>query len=83
MLRFVVMGLKREIRTEEKPLLAELLARPNVLDRFDTPNAMHLVQLIGHASAVITNDTSAAHIAAPALVLSAPSIVRALPVAVT
>ena len=63
MLRFVVMGLKREILTEEKPLLAELLARPNVLDRFDTPNAMHLVQLIGHASAVITNDTSAAHIA--------------------
>ena len=63
MSRFVVTGLKSEILTEEKPLLAEVLARPNVLDRFDTPNVMHLVRLIGHASAVITNDTSAAHIA--------------------
>jgi ADP-heptose:LPS heptosyltransferase len=63
MSRFAVTGLKSEILTEEKPLLAEVLARPNVLDRFDTPNVMHLVRLIAHASAVITNDTSAAHIA--------------------
>jgi ADP-heptose:LPS heptosyltransferase len=63
MSRFVVTGLKSEILTEEKPLLAEVLARPNVFDRFDTPNVMHLVRLIARASAVITNDTSAAHIA--------------------
>lgn len=63
MARFVVTGLKSEIPTEEKPLLAELLARPNVLGRFDTQNVMQLVRLIGHARAVITNDTSAAHIA--------------------
>ena len=63
MSRFVVTGFKSEILAEEKPLLAEVLARPNVLNRFDTPNVMHLVGLIGHARAVITNDTSAAHIA--------------------
>jgi len=61
--RFVLTGLRREVAPEEASELEAMLRLPNVsdgLDRFSTPE---LVRLVAHADAVVTNDTSVAHIA--------------------
>ena len=61
--RFAVVGLRREVLPEETSALNAILARPNVTDCLDTLSVPELVRLVAHSSAVITNDTSAAHIA--------------------
>jgi ADP-heptose:LPS heptosyltransferase len=60
---FVVSGLRREVVLEEVPVLETILSRPNVSSRLDALEVSELIRLIAHASAVITNDTSTAHLA--------------------
>jgi ADP-heptose:LPS heptosyltransferase len=61
--RFVLTGLRREVGLEEASDLEALLKLPNVADGLDRFSTDQLVRLIAHARAVITNDTSVAHIA--------------------
>ena len=75
--RFVASGLRREVAPEDERFLEEILSRPNAiscLDRLDMPK---LIRLIAHSRAVITNDTSTAHIAngfgKPGVVLFGPA----------
>ncbi|MGI8431148.1 MAG: glycosyltransferase family 9 protein [Chthoniobacterales bacterium] len=60
---FVVTGLRREVAPEELAVLETILARPNVTSRLDGLALSDLIRLIAHARAVITNDTSTAHLA--------------------
>ena len=61
--RFVLTGFRRELAQEETSELEAMLRQSNVVDGFDRFSADELVRLIAHARAVVTNDTSAAHIA--------------------
>ncbi len=61
--RFLLTGFAREVLAEETAELARLRALPNVLDGLDRFTTLDLVRLIAHSRAVVTNDTSAAHIA--------------------
>jgi ADP-heptose:LPS heptosyltransferase len=60
---FVLVGLRREIAIEELDDFEKLRQQPNVIDRIDQLTVEQLVDVIAHSRAVITNDTSAAHIA--------------------
>jgi ADP-heptose:LPS heptosyltransferase len=60
---FVATGFRNEIAGEELDDLAKLLRLPNVSDQLDQLSIVELIRLIAHAPAVVTNDTSAAHIA--------------------
>ncbi len=61
--RFVLTGLRREVSRAEIPELEAMLGRPQVVDGLDRFSIAELVRLVAHASAVVTNDTSVAHIA--------------------
>jgi len=61
--RFVLTGLRREIAPEEAQDFEAMLRLPNVVDGLDRFTTGELVRLIAHAGAVVTNDTSVAHIA--------------------
>jgi ADP-heptose:LPS heptosyltransferase len=60
---FTVFGFEREILAEESEQLVEILRQPNVINRLDQLTTVELVDLIAQCRAVVTNDTSAAHIA--------------------
>jgi ADP-heptose:LPS heptosyltransferase len=60
---FAVTGFTNEVLPEELPTLAKLLGKPNVSGLFDTLPLGDLIRLIAHSRAVVTNDTSTAHIA--------------------
>jgi heptosyltransferase-2 len=61
--RFVLTGWRREIAPEEAHDLEAMLRLPNVIDGLDRFSTEELIRLVGHADAVVTNDTSVAHIA--------------------
>ena len=61
--RFAVIGFRSEVLSEELPELDTILRQPNAVNRMDQLSAEQLVDLIAHCHAVVTNDTSAAHIA--------------------
>ncbi len=61
--RFAAVGIRREILAAEVGELGRLLARPNVIDCFDCFAPEDLVRLVAHSSAVVSNDTSLAHMA--------------------
>ena len=61
--RFALVGLAGEVPAEERTALAELLACSNVVDLLDRLRLDELIGLVAHAPAVVTNDTSVAHIA--------------------
>lgn len=61
--RFVLTGWRREVTPEEASELEAMLRLPNVINGFDRFSTAELVRLVAHASAVVTNDTSVAHIA--------------------
>jgi ADP-heptose:LPS heptosyltransferase len=61
--QFTATGLTSEVAPEERAVFATLLQRPNVVSLVDTTSILDLIRLIAHARAVITNDTSTAHIA--------------------
>lgn len=60
---FTVIGFQREVLPEEVSVLDEIMRQPNVSDRLDKLSAEQVVDLIASCRAVVTNDTSAAHIA--------------------
>ena len=60
---FTVSGLRREVAPAEVPVLETILSRPNVASRLDALDVSELLRLVAHARAVITNDTSTAHLA--------------------
>lgn len=62
-LQFVATGYESEVLPEEHTILDEILCRPNVESLMDKMSILGLVRLIAHAGAVVTNDTSTAHIA--------------------
>jgi ADP-heptose:LPS heptosyltransferase len=61
--QFVATGLSTEVAPEEQAVFAEILQRSNVVSRVDKMSILDLIRLIAHARAVVTNDTSTAHIA--------------------
>jgi ADP-heptose:LPS heptosyltransferase len=61
--QFVTTGMQSEIAPEDVATLAEISQRPNVVSRMDKMSILQLIRLIAHARAVVTNDTSTAHIA--------------------
>ena len=62
-IEFVVTGFRHEVLAEEMHTLAALLSLPNVDDGFDRFSVSELTQLVAHSRAVVSNDTSVAHIA--------------------
>jgi ADP-heptose:LPS heptosyltransferase len=60
---FTVVGLRREVLSDELEELDRIVRQPNVANCFDRLSIGELVGLIAHCRAVVTNDTSAAHIA--------------------
>lgn len=61
--QFTIIGLNREVLPEEATLLARIRCRPNVFDFVDRTTIPEMIRLIAHSVAVVTNDTSVAHIA--------------------
>ena len=61
--QFTVVGFRREVPPDEQEELRRILQRPNVVDCTDRLTAADMMDLIAHCRAVVTNDTSAAHIA--------------------
>lgn len=61
--RFTIVGFRREVRAEEFRALDVITRYANVSNQLDKLSALELVDLIAHSRAVVTNDTSAAHIA--------------------
>ena len=61
--QFVATGCHAEVVAEDRQALKTLVTRPNVTSCMDKMSVLQLVRLIAHARAVITNDTSTAHIA--------------------
>jgi len=61
--RFTVIGFRRDVLAEELPELDQIAHGPNVVNRMNQLAAHEMVDLIAHCRAVVTNDTSAAHIA--------------------
>jgi ADP-heptose:LPS heptosyltransferase len=76
-IQFVATGIKAEAAPEERMILATIAARPNVKSLLDQLSVMQLIRLIAHSRAVVTNDTSTAHIASafrkPGAVLFGPA----------
>ena len=62
-IQFVATGFRAEVSEEDRPAFEALLKRPNVISRMDELSIVQLIRLIAHSRAVITNDTSTAHIA--------------------
>lgn len=62
-LRFATVGVSKEALPAEQARLLAIRQRPNVLDLVDALSVMELIRLIAHSSAMVTNDTSSAHIA--------------------
>jgi ADP-heptose:LPS heptosyltransferase len=60
---FTTIGFRREVMTEELDELEKISQQPRVANRLDQLSAEQVVDLIAHCRAIITNDTSAAHIA--------------------
>lgn len=60
---FTVVGFRREVAAEKRGILRDLLGHPNVRDAMDLSSTDELVDIVARARAVVTNDTSAAHIA--------------------
>lgn len=60
---FILTGLRREIVHAWESDLKVLAALPNVTDRLDRLTLTELLDVIATADAVVTNDTSTAHIA--------------------
>jgi ADP-heptose:LPS heptosyltransferase len=60
---FVATGFTSEVPVEDRAALEGILRRSNVVSRMDNMSILDLIRLIAHARAVVTNDTSAAHIA--------------------
>lgn len=60
---FTTIGFRREVTTAELNELAKISRQPNVADRLDQLSTGEVVDLIANCRAVVTNDTSAAHIA--------------------
>jgi len=48
---------------DELPTLTKMLRQPNVTSYFDRLSISDLIRLIAHSGAVVTNDTSTAHLA--------------------
>jgi ADP-heptose:LPS heptosyltransferase len=61
--QFTIVGFRREILPEEIGAFEEIVCQKNVADKIDKLSAEELVDLIARSRAVISNDTSAAHIA--------------------
>lgn len=61
--RFTVIGFRREVLTDELAELDRIRQQPNVVDQMDHLSVGEMVLLIARCRAVISNDTSAAHIA--------------------
>jgi ADP-heptose:LPS heptosyltransferase len=61
--QFAATGLAAEVAPEEHGVFDILLRRRNVVSLVDTMSILDLIRLIAHARAVITNDTSTAHVA--------------------
>ncbi|HEY2714351.1 MAG TPA: glycosyltransferase family 9 protein [Chthoniobacterales bacterium] len=74
--RFLLVGLRREILPEEAADLAAILQLPNVRDGLDRFSVSELARIIARAGAVVSTDTSTAHIAnffhTPGVVLFGP-----------
>jgi ADP-heptose:LPS heptosyltransferase len=62
-IRFVATGFRAELSEEDRPAFEALLQRPNVIPQIDELSIVQLIRLIAHSRAVVTNDTSTAHIA--------------------
>jgi ADP-heptose:LPS heptosyltransferase len=60
---FVVSGFRSEVLAEEREELRRIVRKDNVVDCMDQLSAPEMVDVIAHCRAVVTNDTSAAHIA--------------------
>jgi ADP-heptose:LPS heptosyltransferase len=60
---FVAAGFSAEVAHEDRATFQELLRRENVISRIDMLSVLEIVRLIAYACAVVTNDTSTAHIA--------------------
>jgi ADP-heptose:LPS heptosyltransferase len=60
---FTIVGFRRELLPEEREEFEQIARKRNVSDCTDRLTASELVDLIAHCKAVVTNDTSAAHIA--------------------
>jgi hypothetical protein len=61
--QFVATGFTAEVPPQEGNTLVTILRRLNVVPLVDDLPVLELIRLIAHARAVVTNDTSAAHIA--------------------
>jgi ADP-heptose:LPS heptosyltransferase len=61
--QFTVIGFAREILPEDLPELDRIVHLPNVVNRVNQLTTIEMVDLIVKCRAVVTNDTSAAHIA--------------------
>lgn len=61
--RFVLTGFDAEIIEDDLADYAALSQQPNVVNRLDRLSLLELIGLVAHAPAVVTNDTSTAHIA--------------------
>lgn len=61
--QFTVVGFRREILGAEMEELDRVIGQPNVTNCVDQLTASEMVDLIASCRAVVTNDTSAAHIA--------------------
>ncbi len=61
--QFALTGLSGEMLPEERAVLARLAATPNVTNFVDRLGLDEVISLLAHAAAVVTNDTSCAHIA--------------------
>jgi ADP-heptose:LPS heptosyltransferase len=62
-MQFVLLGFRREVLPAELEELGRIVRRSNVIDRMDQLAAEEMMDVIAHCRAVVTNDTSAAHIA--------------------
>lgn len=60
---FTIVGFRREVLPEEMGELDRIVSRPNVTNSMDQFSVIDPVELIAASRAVVTNDTSAAHIA--------------------
>ena len=60
---FALTGFFREIPVEDRGAFDRIIALPNVVNLLDRLSMLDMIRLIANAPAVVTNDTSCAHIA--------------------
>jgi len=60
---FAITGFLREIPFEDREAFERIVALPNVINLVDRLSMLEMIRLIANATAVVTNDTSCAHIA--------------------